>query len=156
MSVSAEICRERFDYIDGKLYWKTKRCGRAMPGTEAGGVFDTGYRRIGYEGRQISAHKIIWVIHFGDIPQGFFIDHINGVRNDNRIENLRMVTHRENVRNNPRSRAGRVPGVSFHSRHKHWRAYVKINGKHIHLGNYDSEADAIKARTIKVQQMGVL
>ena len=61
-----------------------------------------GYCRIRYKGKTFQAHRVIFETFVGKIPQGYELDHINTVRDDNRLENLRLVTHKENV-NNPLS-----------------------------------------------------
>jgi len=76
------------------------------------------------------------------------IDHVNGVRTDNRIENLRSVTHAENGRNQaiPRNNTSGVMGVARRTRGKKWHAQIKVGGKQIHLGSFDDKDEAIAAR----------
>lgn len=89
---------------NGTLLWKVDRESgngkiQSRAGSIAGGVEVNGYIVVGLGGLKYKAHRIIWEMHFGDIPKGHQIDHINGIRNDNRIENLRLVTHCINGRN---------------------------------------------------------
>ena len=59
-----------------------------------------GYITVTLNGKQLLAHRIVWEAFNGEIPEGMEIDHINAIRNDNRLENLRLTTPKEN-RNNP-------------------------------------------------------
>lgn len=63
------------------------------------GKYRNGYKRITYKGRLYTSHRLIYSAFYGEIPKGYVIDHINGKRDDNRIENLRMVTQSENMYN---------------------------------------------------------
>ncbi len=83
---SQEEIKQRFEYKeDGWLYWLNGR----NKGKRAGYV--TGYVRIKYKDKKLLAHRLIWIYHNGDIPEDYQIDHINGKKDDNRIENLRCV-----------------------------------------------------------------
>jgi len=79
------------------------------------------------------------------------IDHINGERSDNRLENLRVVTHRENNQNRKHHREGRLVGASFNKAFaetpKPWQSRIRINGKTKHLGFFKTEIEANKAYT---------
>jgi len=79
-------------------------------------------------------------------PAGFFIDHINGDGIDNRRENLRIVTNRENIRNQTHRRvakSSKYPGVSRNpARGKLWRTSIVLNGTSRYLGMYDDELEA--------------
>jgi hypothetical protein len=76
------------------------------------------------------------------------VDHINGVTNDNRIENLRICSHKENTRNSTtksvNNKSG-YKGVSWDSSRKRWQASIKVNYKSIGLGRFDSIFSAAKA-----------
>lgn len=84
---------------------------------------------------------------YGSWPDGQ-IDHINGVRDDNRIENLRVVTSAENHKNMALGTASTsgVAGVSWHERDARWRAHIKVGGRQKHLGNFRRFEDAVSAR----------
>lgn len=79
-------------------------------------------------------------------PVGMVVDHINGDTLDNRRENLRIVTHRENMSNQTkRPGSSKYRGVTFKKKEKKWVAQIQINGKRTYLGRFDIEEDAAKA-----------
>ena len=84
---------------------------------------------------KLKLHHLI----LGKPPKGFEIDHINGLRYDNRKQNLRIVTHSQNLMNN------KALGVHYNKKNK-WESYIMINYKLIHLGRFKNKQDAIKAR----------
>jgi hypothetical protein len=82
-----------FEYRDGKLYRKVS-CSNAKAGQEAGWIGNRGYRVVCVDYKEILVHRLIYLMHHGHAPER--IDHINGVRDDNRIENLREASCSEN------------------------------------------------------------
>lgn len=108
-------------------------------GKVAGTVGKNGYRRISI-GRKhrYYAHRLAWEFIYGEPPCGE-VDHINGDRDDNRIDNLRVVTHQENAHNmgvTPKHNTSALIGVSYYKRDNTWSAYIKVNGRKKHLGYY--------------------
>jgi hypothetical protein len=93
------------------------------------------------------AHRIAWALHYRDWPKNN-IDHINGDRADNRIENLRDVPQTLNQRNRTRreNNTSGHNGVYWHKRASRWQAQIRINGKRKYLGRYADINDAIAAR----------
>jgi hypothetical protein len=120
-----------FEYSDGFLYWKVRPSNRVRIGQKAGSKTSHGYLMVNFQGkgeRQPKyVHRIVWEMHFGFIPEGMVIDHINRNRSDNRIENLRVVTPCENTQTDD----GKC--VYFDARRsnqkKPWYARFKRNGK---------------------------
>lgn len=98
--------------------------------------------------KMISMHRVIGERAFGDIA-GLVIDHINGDGFDNRRENLRAVTHSENLTNvggaQKNSKSG-VLGVSYYSSIKKWAASIKKDGQQYQLGRYLCFGKAVQAR----------
>lgn len=98
-------------------------------------------------GRRFQAHRAFWAIQYGEWPAGD-IDHINGNRTDNRICNLRDVTHMENLRNSSigvRNKSG-VLGVYWGKDRNMWRAEISVDGERIKLGSFETLEDAVDAR----------
>ena len=85
-----------YDPTSGIITWIKKRL-KVSVGKEAGCLHSDGCRIIGFNGKTYKAHRVAWFLHYGENPGE--IDHINGIRDDNRIENLRVVTHYENMQN---------------------------------------------------------
>jgi len=126
----------------GRRIFNAQRAGKPAFTSES-----HGYRQTTIMGGVFAAHRVAWAIYYGEWPRGE-IDHINGVRNDNRIANLRDVTRQENCRNSAlygNNTSGHV-GVTWDKNLKNWRSRIKIDGKTKHLGSFDSKDDAIAAR----------
>lgn len=123
--------------------WNARFAGRPAFTTDD----KIGYKRGYIFNRQYLAHRVIWCLHYGAWPEGQ-IDHINGVRNDNRAANLRVVQGPENQRNMKRRRdnTSGVSGVTWSKDKKKWRAVVYVKGKTIFLGAFDTFDAAATAR----------
>jgi len=110
---------------------------------------DNGYCRVRFNGTLVLYHVIIWILSTGkDIPQGMEIDHINGNKIDSRIENLRLVTTRQNQQNRKKHREGQLVGCYFDKSNGKYRAQIQISGKLIYLGLYKTEQEANEAYEI--------
>jgi hypothetical protein len=97
-------------------------------------------------GKPVKAHRVIWAMANGRWP--LMIDHINGIRDDNRLMNLREATCRENSKNvgvKQSNKSGTV-GVCWDKQTHKWLAYIKDDGKHLNLGRFEKLHDAIHAR----------
>jgi hypothetical protein len=91
-------------------------------------------------------HLIAWKMYYGNDPKGY-IDHINRDKSDNRIENLRDVSHLENMRNKSdysNNKSG-LRGVSWKKSHSQWVSQIKHKGKTIYIGLFDNKHEAHKA-----------
>jgi hypothetical protein len=104
---------------------------------------NNGYCHISFCNGGIYYHVIVWILSTGKgIPRGYEIDHINGNKIDNRIENLRLVSRRENQQNQKRHREGKLFGCSLHKPSNKYLAKIRIGGKRIHIGRYKTEEEA--------------
>lgn len=139
---------EIFEYRDGKLYWKVRTSNRVKIGDEVKHSHRLGYARFSYMGEAYLAHRVIWEMHNGKIPKGMEVDHIWHNPEDNRIENLRLVSHVDNIRNMSKSKANTsgITGVYWVERVSKWSASIKVNYKKIHLGYFESRDKAAKSR----------
>ena len=133
---------ELFKYRDGKLYNKINRNNRASKGDRSGTLSPSGYRMSHVNGKNIREHRVIWEMLNGKIPKGLQIDHINRIKDDNRIENLRVVTGSVNRHNN------NGVGVKIDKRAlaRPYTAHIKNKQKSIHIGNYGTFCGAKMAR----------
>lgn len=111
-----------------------------------------GYLQIRVDGVEYSANRLAWFYENGDWPKkGMDLDHINGVRNDNRIENLRLATRSQNCQNRTRLHIGNTSGttgVYWDKKQERWRALIGINGRRKHLGRFDTKEDAVEYREL--------
>jgi hypothetical protein len=151
---SAVYIRERLDYdpATGLFLWRRHD---AMPnkwngrwaGNVAGRTCHKGYRQIAIANSRHSAHRIAWLMMTGEWPKAD-IDHINGVRDDNRFSNLREATRAENNRNASMQKrnASGVSGVSWHKMARKWQANISVGHRRIHLGLFSDITAAAAAR----------
>lgn len=133
----------RYEPETGKLVWLRDSNNRQrLAGEEAGGLNGTGYLRLKVGGREFLAHRVAWTLMTGSLPAPE-VDHINGIRNDNRWCNLRLVNaskQRANAKINANSTSG-VRGVYFNKRRGMWRAHLQRR----HLGYFQSKDEAATA-----------
>ncbi|ATI17090.1 hypothetical protein [Escherichia phage IMM-001] len=134
-------------YDNGKLRWKKKTGRSTQIGKEIGINSGSGYLTFKFYGKRYKVHRVVWMIMVGPIPDGMETDHINHVRDDNRIENLRLVSRIENMKNKSvyRSNSSGFCGVSVKSSGM-YHAYIQFNGKQVNLGLFKEKQDAVTAR----------
>lgn len=137
-----------FNHVGKDLIWKRATSNRVKVGDVAGWKDEHGYVYIRFMGKLRQAHRIIWEMHHGPIPEGMEIDHINHVTDDNRIENLRLVTRKENCKNVSMSVTNKsgVVGVSWCKRTGKWFASIRVDKRELFLGRYEDKNEAISAR----------
>lgn len=136
--INKEKVKELFIYDNGVIRWKDNRANnKVKAGDIAGCLNSKGYYHLAINGKRYKNHRLIWIMHFGEISNNLQIDHINGIRTDNRIENLRVVSNLENSRNRNFAK-----GCHFDKDKNKWRASIRRNGKSIHLGYFDNEKEA--------------
>jgi hypothetical protein len=128
----------KYDPDTGVFTWRRNReVPKKVRGKVAGCFNKNGYRRIRIHDIEYLSHRLAWFISEGEDPGDSQVDHINGIKYDNRRENLRLVTHSENQQNRRSAK-----GYYFHKRDNKWLAQITINGKNRYLGYYSTEEEA--------------
>jgi hypothetical protein len=142
-----------YDPETGVLRWKKNMGGKANAGSVAGHIKSTGYCSIGLLCREHPAHRLAWAIHHGEWPAGE-VDHINGIRSDNRIQNLRDVSRAVNAQNQRAAHRDNLGGVLGASRFRdRWRSQIWHAGKRVHLGIYATKEEAHAAYVTAKRQL---
>lgn len=114
-----------------------------------------GYLRGRLMGRDYFAHRVAWAFCYGVWPEGE-IDHINHIRDDNRIVNLRDVSRRENCMNQRRFSARKGGGgVRWDAQRQLWRADIRRYGRRIFVGRFPTEKEAISAQEATISALGL-
>lgn len=128
---------------DGTFVWKIGRSGSSGLGNLAGSIHSKGYKRVQLDGTYYLMHRLAWLYTYGKFPLNT-IDHINGVRTDNRISNLREATISENNQNRGmlKNNTSGHKGVSWNKRIKKWEVSIFANGKKHSLGCFDNPEEA--------------
>lgn len=140
----SKLIDERYEYRDGGLYIKTQYNSKAQIGKRAGNYTADGYRQMRVSGKVYREHHLVWLMHKGYLPTE--LDHINCVRDDNYIENLRECTRTENMQN--RNAPMKTNQLGLLGVTKHWnkfRAAITRNGKKKYLGLFDTAEEAHQA-----------
>jgi hypothetical protein len=134
-----------YDPLTGVFIWKV-RIGNQIKGAIAGSTDSHGHRQISIDGRKQMAHRLAWLYVYGELPTDD-IDHINHVKSDNWIKNLRAVTRTVNAQNASlrKNNSSGFTGIRQRKSGK-WIARIYVNCQHIFLGTFDTGNEAIVAR----------
>jgi hypothetical protein len=160
-TLSQELVRELFTYEDGKLFWRKTGTGRKAnqsAGFKRFNIRNKNFRWIiKYKGKEYMRSNLIWIYHHGEIPVDRLVDHRNPNNTlDDRLENLRLATHKENSVNRVKisnfkgkPTSSKYKGVSWYKRDNNWRAKLSVrkDGKrcYLHLGYFDTQEEAYAA-----------
>ena len=139
MLTQAELkSKLNYDPDTGVLTWvKTNK--------RAGCNDSSGYRTIGISGKKYKEHRVIWIYIYGINPD-YDLDHVNRIKNDNRINNLRCATEMQNAQNIIKAQKHSKTGILGVSPYKNiFQASIQVNGVRKHLGRFKNIDDAKSA-----------
>lgn len=133
-----------YDPDSGVLRWKKPRYGpdRSVAGVRHSG----GYLSVGINYQHYLVHRVIWLYVHGEHPPE--IDHLNGIRNDNRLVNLRACPRTQNQQNaklRKDNQAG-IPGVNYNARVSRWQVRIQHDNVRYFIGLFERLEDAVAAR----------
>ena len=145
MITQAEVLKRYIYHADGYLTFREAAQGR-QKGSRVGCLNGNGYVCTDIKAKLYSVHRLIFLYHHGYMPTQ--TDHINGIRVDNRISNLRDVSVSENNRNQkiPRNNTSGHIGVYWNKKLKKWYSQIWVNDKKIHLGYFKDFDGAVVTR----------
>ena len=140
-------CTELKDYLhydpDTGVFTARKACGRRPVGRVLGSTTKAGYVQVSVGAKNYTAQRLAWLYFHGKWPDGV-VDHINRVRNDNRICNLRDVSYSQNSLNTEYTTSkAKTRGVTYRPP---WRAVIQVDGKRKNLGDFYTLEEAVAAR----------
>ena len=155
--LTSERARELLSYnpLTGELTWIAKTSGRRKQGGIAGSKMKIGYLEIGIDNKRYLIHRVVWLIVYGHWPADQ-IDHINGIRDDNRISNLREASNIINGENKMRARVDsktKMLGASWSTYNKKYVSQIVAKGKHYFLGHYTTPEAAHDAYLTAKRQL---
>lgn len=131
-----------YDPDTGVFTWKVSTALRVKAGDTAGCMKSGGYVQFNVDRRQYRAHRLAWFYMTGEWPQQD-MDHINGIRHDNRFANLRPSTRSQNQHNQRAPRSNNKSGfLGVYRSNNRFRALINVEGKKIHLGYFDDPESA--------------
>ena len=142
-----ERLKALFYYKDGKLFNRISR-GSAKKDFESGYISEDGYKRVRVDGQYHYIHRLVWFILTNkEIPEDLYIDHIDGNRLNNHIENLRLASALENQYNKFRQSNGssNYKGVWFDSKRNCWKSSIRLKDKRYYIGQFNTEIEAALA-----------
>lgn len=146
----ADVCRLlSYDAQSGVFTWRQAKVSKRQI---AGCLCAQGYWRIKIAGKSYKAHRLAWFVTFGVWPADM-IDHINGDRSDNRLNNLRLADNAKNQMNrrnaSSRNKSAGMLGVNWNPEAMRYAARLQFGGKRIHIGYFDSPEEASQAYNAK-------
>lgn len=152
-----EELHRRFSYNPetGEIRYRCT-AGNITAGTLAGTLTKRGYRRVVIDKVSIPAHWVAWaMVHEEWPPADKWMDHKNGVRDDNRIDNLRLATHGQNMANSKRASNNKsgFKGVTYNPDTELWRASIKTGDRHIHFDGFLTPEDAHEVYTMAANDL---
>ena len=154
VKITPELIREYFKYEDGHLIRIKPTAYCTKVGNIAGNIGGHGRLQVQFFNSSHLVHRLIWIMHNGHIPVGMEIDHIDQNPLNNKIQNLRLASKRENLMNNRRTKSG-FPGVYYVGGKNGWAAKIYYNKKLRNIGQYHTLEEAVAARRKAEEELGI-
>lgn len=138
-----------YDPDTGIFTWRLSNSNRVKVGAEMGVLRKDGYLRVQLDGEKHYLHRLAWLYVYGHFPP-IYIDHINGVRNDNRLCNLRLADYSLNSENQRKAKSDNQVGILgiervAGSKRNPWSARIRVKGKRLYLGVFPTSEEAYEA-----------
>jgi hypothetical protein len=134
-----------YDNATGNLFWKNPYTNAVRLG-EPAGTITAGYCNVKVFCKSFQAHRLIWIMFNGQIPEGLVVDHRDTNSLNNRIENLRLATRSQNRYNSKKiTGLSKYRGVAWFKPSQCWQAQIQVDGKKIVLGYFGDELKASEA-----------
>ena len=138
----------------GFLRWKEGK-SNMVKNSKSGCKNASGYLIVTINSKSHRVQRVIWIYMFNHIPSGFYIDHINGNKTDNRLCNLRLATNSQNQQNRPapQNNTSGYRGVTWHKQASKWMARICLDNKRVSLGLFETAEEAYKAYRLKASEI---
>ena len=135
-----------YDPDTGIFTWKVQASRRTHIGDVAGCFDNKGYMIVQVDRQQYKAHRLAYLYVFGELPQSL-LDHKDQDKGNNRIDNLRLSTNKQNQENTGEwsTNTSGFKGVSWNKRDRKWQAKITHNGVAINLGHFNTPEEASMA-----------
>jgi len=134
-----EYLKQLFDYQNGQLVWKVQKAKRTKIGSIAGAVntdcHGQHYKIVEIDSKSYKIHRLVFMYHYGYLPSQ--VDHIDGNRLNNCIENLRETTASQNALNGKFRKSNTTGYKNVFKDKSKWRVQLCIDGKNLSFGSFD-------------------
>lgn len=134
--ITKDYLHQLFEYKDGNLYWKLNPANNVKAGDSAGSFCNRGYKFVGIDKKVYRIHRLIYLMFYGYLPK--IIDHKDGNKGNNKIENLREANIFENQQNRiiQKNNKSRIKNVDWHKLTAKWRVSIQVNKKRKFIGSF--------------------
>ena len=135
--ITQEQLKELVEYKNGQLVAKVKWADKIVIGSPLGGYNKDGYINVSIQKKRYYVHRLIFLYHYGFLPET--VDHIDGDKGNNKIENLRPASLHQNNYNvkTPKSNKSGVKNVHWNKKNNNWNVTMAANNKSMYFGSFD-------------------